>query len=339
MTLSVVGGFRPGTLVGSAFGASFALARTELTATETAFEEDYWIAALEWADSLGADIVTSSLKFREVDTGVGYWWGDMDGATARVTQAAAVAERHGILVFQGAGNDGYNPLHNTLVAPADGIDVVAVGATTMRNTIARFSSCGPTTDPPMRIKPDLVAPGESVWVADVVHDSAYTHVSGTSLSTPLAAGVAALLVSVHRATPAQIRQVMRETASHAATPDVLWGWGMIDAVAAHRALLALFPTDAAWLPVSLQAPEFANPFRPHDAIAFALDAPARVSLRVYDVNGRRVRELLHAPAPAHGLRLRWDGTDTAGRPLPRGTYFVELRAASAAATRKLTLLR
>jgi subtilisin family serine protease len=294
---------------------------------------------------LGADIVSSSLKFREVDIGIGgYSWFDMDGRTARVTQAAAVAERRGILIFNGAGNDGYDAIHNTLVAPADGIDVMAVGATTLGGAVASFSSCGPTTDPPARIKPDIVAPGASVWAADVAHDSSYARVSGTSLSTPLVAGVAALLLSVHDATPAQIRSVLRQTASRSSTPDNRWGWGMVDALAAYQALIALFPTDAHTITPRLSAPVFANPFRPDGAIAYALDAPGAVRLRIYDAWGRRVREWSRDAASVRSERVTWDGADAAGRPLARGTYFVELRSlpaqgAGTTVTRKLTLWR
>jgi hypothetical protein len=265
-----------------------------------------------------------------------------------------VAEQRGILVFNGVGNDGWNPLRNTLVAPADGIDVMAIGATTLAGDIADFSSGGPTTDPPARIKPDLVAPGASVWSAAVAHDSAYARVSGTSLATPLAAGVAALLLSAHDATPAQIRAVLRQTASHTATPDNRWGWGMIDAVAAHQALMALFPRQAriallphraVWSSADVgvfAAPSFANPFR-GGRIGYGLDAAGAVTLRIFDVRGRRVRELVRASQAARPQQVTWDGTDDRGRALPRGTYVVELRAPRPDGTttveaRKLVLL-
>src|SRR5262249_17485467 len=120
-TLSTLAAFKPGKLVGVAPGAGYLLARTESSAHEVPAEEDHWIAALEWADSLGADIVSSSLKFLTYDPPfTGYEWQDMNGTTARVTRAADAAETRGILVFNGAGNEGSNLFHNTLVAPADG---------------------------------------------------------------------------------------------------------------------------------------------------------------------------------------------------------------------------
>ncbi len=338
ITLSALGGFHPGKLIGPAFGASFALARTESEFSEDAREEDYWIAALEWADSLGADIVSSSLKFRENDNGGGYTWLDMDGQTARVTRAAAMAERRGILIVNGAGNDGFDPAHNTLVAPADGVNVLAVGAVTLGGSRARLSSCGPTTDAVPRTKPDVMAPGEDVFAASVESDSAYALVSGTSLSCPLAAGVAALLLSVHDATPAQLRDILRSTATGAHSPDNLWGWGIIDAVAAYNALVALFPTDAQETWDVARTPRFANPFHPRDTIAFAWSGPSPFELCVYDITGRHVRTLGRGAA-AGERRIRWDGTGDDGAALPRGVYIVQLHGLNAPPARKLTLLR
>lgn len=338
MTLSVLGGFRPGTLVGSAFGASFVLARTERTFTEDSFEEDYWIAALEWADSLGADVVSSSLKFREYDDGSGYTWEDMDGQTARVSLAARFAESRGILIVNGAGNDGNGPFHNTLVAPADADQVLAVGATNLGGGRASFSSVGPTTDGPGRIKPDVMAPGDNVWAMSVLHDSAYARTSGTSFSTPLVAGVVALLLSVHDATPAQLRTILRATASRASTPDNQWGWGIVNALAAYQALVAQFPADAPGATPAFAAPRFANPFRPRDVITAAVAGSGPCRLRVYDALGRAVHTW-DAPAGA-ALRVRWDATDTQGRPLPHGVYFVELRSSThRSPASKLTLVR
>jgi len=329
-------------LVGSAFGAGFALARTERTFSEDAFEEDLWIAALEWADSLGADLVSSSLKFRENDDGSGYTWENMDGRTARVSIATRFAESRGMLVLNGAGNDGASPFHNTLVAPADAEYVLAVGATNLGGERASFSSVGPTTDEPARIKPDLMAPGDNVWAMSVANDSAYARTSGTSFSTPLAAGVAALLLSVHDATPQQLRTILRTTASRASTPDNQWGWGVVNALAAYHALVAQFPTDAPTLLASIAAPRFANPFRPRDVITTAPMGGGSCRLRVYDALGRELRAWQAAEtAPVgSGWHVTWDATDTRGQALPRGVYFVELRNASGiAATRKLTLVR
>jgi subtilisin family serine protease len=325
-TLSVLAGFKPGRLVGVAPGVELLLARTESSILEVPVEEDHWIAALEWADSLGADIVSSSLKFLQYDEPYGgYSWMDMDGRTARVTRAADLAARRGILVVNGAGNEGTDLFHNTLVAPADGHEVLAIGAVDVAGLRAGFSSVGPTTDLPPRIKPDLMAPGVDIVAADVQHDSAYVRVSGTSLACPMAAGVAALLLSVHEATPAELRDALRQTATRAGAADTWMGWGIIDAVAAYHHLIALFPTSTEVGPRAGARLCFANPLRSGGEIAVRGLAEGLWSLRAYDVMGRRVRDLARGQGDRRNVRLVWDGRDDAGRRLAGGTYFLVLR--------------
>ncbi len=128
-TLSTIGGFKEGQLIGPAFGSDFILARTEDDNSETPVEEDNWIAALEWADSIGVDVTTTSLTYLDYDPPFpSYTWEDMDGNTALITIAADFAVGLGIFVVNSASNSGYNPNHNTLGAPADGDSVITVGA-------------------------------------------------------------------------------------------------------------------------------------------------------------------------------------------------------------------
>jgi hypothetical protein len=157
----------------------------------------------------------------------------MNGSTTMITRAADLAVSKGIVVVNSAGNEGSNTIHNTLIAPADGDSVLTVGAVTSAGTRSSFSSVGPTTSVPARIKPDVMALGSSVRVASSTITTGYTTASGTSFSCPLAAGVAALVVHARpNATPVQIMNSMRSTASRAATPDNLYGWGILDALAA-----------------------------------------------------------------------------------------------------------
>lgn len=232
--LSVIGGFAPGQLIGPAFGAEYILAKTENTESETPREEDHWIAALEWAEGLGVDVVSSSVGYLEFDPPFeGYTWRDMDGQTAAITRAAVMAVERGVVVVNAAGNSGHHPLHNTLIAPADGDGVITVGAVDVRGARARFSSVGPTVDG--RIKPDVMARGVSVWVASARHPRAYRTLSGTSFACPLVAGTVALLLSAHPEwSPWQILDALHRTASQATRPDHLMGWGIVDALAAIR---------------------------------------------------------------------------------------------------------
>ena len=128
-TLSVLGGFRPGQIIGPAYAASFILAKTENTESETPVEEDNWAAAVEWAESLGADVISSSLGYLTYDRPFpSYTAADMDGDTAISTRAADLAGERGVMVVNSAGNEGLNTSANTLGAPADGDLVLAVGA-------------------------------------------------------------------------------------------------------------------------------------------------------------------------------------------------------------------
>ena len=235
-TLSVLGGWAPGHLIGPAFNATYILAKTEDTSSETPVEEDNWAAAAEWAEARGADVISSSLGYLTFDPGFpSYTPEDMDGQTAISTRAAERAAERGVVVVISAGNAGPSTLHNTLGAPADGRLVLAVGAVNSSGARASFSSVGPSADG--RIKPDVAAQGVAVTAAAPGTASAYTSVNGTSFSCPLTAGVAALVLQARpTATVSEIEDVLRATASQAAQPDNLLGWGIVDATRAIQAL-------------------------------------------------------------------------------------------------------
>ncbi len=226
---STAGGFVDGTLYGPAYRANFILCKTEDVRSETQVEEDNWVAALEWVDSLGADVVTSSLSYHDFDDGSGYDFEDLDGWTGVSSIAASMAAGMGIVVCNSAGNSGPTP--STCYPPADAHDIVAVGAVDNNGVLAGFSSRGPTYDG--RIKPEVVARGVSTACATSSSDDSYGSASGTSLSTPLVAGVVCLLIQANPGfTPEMIRQSLMETADNSAAPDNNYGWGLIDAMAA-----------------------------------------------------------------------------------------------------------
>lgn len=234
-TLSTIGGYKPGALIGPAFGAAFVLAKTENTASEMHVEEDNWAAAAEWAESLGADVISSSLGYLEFDApGPSYSYADMNGDIAMTTRAAELAAARGVVVVNSAGNSGFDPTNNTLGAPADGRRVLTVGAVTSFGERADFSSVGPTADG--RVKPDVMAQGVFVRVAAPGGPSSYALVNGTSFSCPLTAGVVALVLQAHPTyTVDQVLSLMRSTARNAAAPNNLIGWGIVDALAAVTA--------------------------------------------------------------------------------------------------------
>ncbi len=220
--LSVLGGYAPGQLVGPAYNATFLLARTEDDLSESRAEEDNWIAALEWADSLGADIVSSSLVYLEFDDpSDNYQHSDLDGQTTLITQATNLAAERGILVVNSMGSEG--PGSTSLWAPADGAHVLAVGAVNRDGLVLSFSGRGPTADG--RVKPDLVALGSSVVVA--TQNSGYSWASGTSFATPLVSGAAALVLQANPTLPPDsIITLLHAAGTNSENPDNETGWGI-----------------------------------------------------------------------------------------------------------------
>lgn len=217
-------------MIGPAYGSTFILARTEVTQWERPVEMDNWIAAARWADSLGADIITSSLGYLGFDAGYQSWtWQDMNGNTMPVTITADLAVNKGIIVSNSAGNSGTNPSRNTLSGPADGDSVLTVGAVTSTGIRSSFSSVGPTTDNPPRIKPDVMAMGSNNYYAATTGNN-YSSGSGTSFSCPLTSGVCALVLSANKnLTPLQVMGILKKFASNSSSPNNLMGWGIIDA--------------------------------------------------------------------------------------------------------------
>jgi hypothetical protein len=228
-TLSLVVGYRPGNLISPAFRSNVIIAKTENTDSETPMEEDNWIAAAEWADSLGADVITSSLGYIAMDAGSirSYSWTWMNGDSCVITIGADLAVNKGIVVCNSAGNEGTNATHNTLGAPSDGDSVIAVGSVTSTGTRSSFSSVGLTIDG--RIKPDVMARGSGNYVAQSGSGTGYSTGSGTSFSCPMTAGVVAQMLSANNSlTPIQVREILKQTASQSASPDRFMGWGIIN---------------------------------------------------------------------------------------------------------------
>jgi subtilisin family serine protease len=187
-TWSLLAAYWPGELVGPAFNASFVLAKTLEPGAPSA-SEDHWVAAAEWADSIGVDILSSSIV-------ASHNYGELDGTTTPMAQAANTLTRHGVLVVCAMGNSG--PATGTLSTPADCDSVLAVGSVDQSYQISSFSSRGPTFDG--RGKPDLVAQGVNAIWAEPSCSNCLGSYPGTSIATPLVSGAAALVQS-RRLTP------------------------------------------------------------------------------------------------------------------------------------------
>ncbi len=228
-TLSCVAAYLPDTLIGPALGATFMLAKTEWVPTEHHIEEDNYAAALEDMEAKGVDITSSSLGYFAFDApDTSYTYRDMNGHTTIVAQAVERATKLGVLVVTAAGNSGRSSVPY-IESPADADSILAVGALNVDDTIADFSSRGPTSDG--RIKPDVCAPGVSVWTQ--TRDGGFAQANGTSFATPLTAGACCLIKQAHPlATAQQIRRAMMITGANANHPDTAYGWGKINAYAA-----------------------------------------------------------------------------------------------------------
>lgn len=225
-----IGGYVPDTLIGVAWGASFALAKTEISCggTEIRLEEDNWIAAAEWADSIGADIITSSLGYYRWDDTTNYELDVLNGDSALITRAADMAAFRNILVITSAGNNRNVAQWPRITMPADGDSVIAVGAVGPDSVIASFSSPGPTEDG--RIKPDISTLGVNVFSARAAPLGGYDYAGGTSLAAPLVAGGAALALQYSPdLTAAELAERIRRFGSQFESPDNDYGYGLFDA--------------------------------------------------------------------------------------------------------------
>ncbi len=221
---STAGGKLDGTLYGPAFEAEFLLGKTEDISSETPVEEDNWVAAMEWADLNGADVISSSLTYSDW-----YVLANYNGDYCTITKAADSAAVLGIVVCNAMGNSG--PGASTLGAPADADSILACGAVDSNGVIAGFSSRGPTAD--ARIKPEVCAQGVATWCATATGTNTFGGVSGTSLSTPMVAGAVGVILSANPSwTPMQVREALMATASQAFSPNNTYGWGIIDIMAA-----------------------------------------------------------------------------------------------------------
>jgi len=221
--LSTMAGYVENDYVGSAPDASYYLFITEDDASENPVEESYWVEAVERADSLGVDIINTSLGYTTFDNpNYNYTPSDMNGNTAFITKGANIAFEKGMLLVNSAGNDGNNSW-GIVGAPADAAGVFTIGAVDASGDYASFSSIGSAIQPTQ--KPDVVAQGLGSAVID--DDDALLALNGTSFSSPiLAGGIACLWQALPNKTNAEIMQLVRASASQFNTPDYFLGYGI-----------------------------------------------------------------------------------------------------------------
>ncbi len=227
--LSIMAGNYPNQYLGTAPHASYWLIRTEYAPTETRAELDFWVAGIEFADSVGVEVTNTSLGYTGFDlASTNFTYADMNGKVSRASIAATMASYKGIIVTVSAGNDGAKPW-KYLSSPADAEDIFTIGAATSTGLPSYFSSFGPSYDG--RVKPDLSAMGTST--AYVTSSGNVSTGDGTSYASPVMAGMLACYLQFVKSnlthyTVADIRQAVLKSASLYTTPSAQLGYGFPD---------------------------------------------------------------------------------------------------------------
>lgn len=312
-----------GTLVAGAHQAKVIFAITEDVATEYPIEELNWVRAAEYADSLGVDIINSSLGYLDFDEpSLTYTKSQLDGKTTYVTRGATLAAKRGILVVNSVGNYG-SAGSSSLVAPADADGILAVGAVNSSSTVSSFSSRGPTADG--RIKPELVAFGQSPVL--IRGSGQVGAASGTSFSTPQ---IAALAAGLWQAKPEwtkdELLTNLLKSGSQYATPDQNLGYGIPNFRSAFYGTLLGLNEE-----VELGSNVYPNPLRT-EFLSIRFGKELKMTLQILDSSGRKVGERVGERSVIKDPYL-FNLAD-----LPSGIYFIQLSDGKEIAYRKLIKL-
>jgi len=284
MVLSCMGANVPGTMVGTAPHANFWLLRSEEAATEYIIEEYLWSCAAEYADSVGADLINSSLGYTQFDDpSQNHVYADMNGDIAPCSRAADFAASRGMVVVNSAGNSGQNPWYY-IGAPADADSILAVGAVNSAGVIAGFSSHGYSSDGD--VKPDACAQGENTVVVDL--NGTVQTGNGTSFASPVLCGAVACLWQAHPTMSGMtIVNTVRQSGSMYSAPDSTYGYGIPDLCAANLYLggSSFIPGDEDQL-VEISS----NPFSSSFSFSFYAAVEQYITVRITDMRGRLITE-------------------------------------------------
>lgn len=302
---SIIVGYLPDTLIGTAPGAELLLGMTENPDSETRIEEYSWIEGAEWADSLGADIINTSLGYTTFDdTSTNYSHENMDGMTAHISVANGMTAAKGMLSVTSAGNQGNDPWYY-IGAPADAENILAVGAVYASGEIAAFSSHGPTYD--HRIKPEVVAMGALTVVQGT--NGLAQRGSGTSFASPLIAGAVASLWQAYPAlSSTELMRWIIESADQYKNADVTFGYGVPSFRGAYWAI-----TSAPRNERILEMKVYPNPVNDHVNVEIPASRRGSYVLNIYDIQGRVV----------YSTGANLPGRVTIGREIQPGMYILE----------------
>jgi subtilisin family serine protease len=318
--LSILAANLPGEMTGTAPEADYVLLRTEEQDTEQPIEEVNWAAGAEFADSLGVDVISSSLGYNTFDDpDFNHTYAQMDGHSLAITRAADRAAAKGMIVVNSAGNEG-NLSWRYLLAPADGDSVLTVGAVNSQRQPAAFSSYGPAADG--RVKPDVA--GLGVGTSFITSDGSVGAGNGTSYACPVVAGlVACLWQAFPRRSNMEILQAVKTSSSRYTSPDSRVGYGIPNFRAAYDTLLRQEMTDSAYIREQLAGQVlkvFPNPFTTRLSIYYQSTSTATVHLQLIDGMGRVTRNRTAANYGSYGY-FTWE---TGLEQLPTGIYYLRM---------------
>jgi len=279
--LSCMAANLPGNIVGTAPKAKYWLLRTEDAGSEGIIEEINWLRAAEFADSVGVDIINSSLGYRNFDNSAdNHGYADLDGNTTIITKAADMVVSKGVFVVSSAGNSGGPPWFK-IVAPADADSILTVGAVDSVGNIATFSSRGLTFDG--RIKPNTVARGVQVVLAAL--GGGVVSSSGTSFSCPVTAGAVACLWQANPSASAmQLLNAIQQSASMFTSPDSISGYGIPNFCLANTILTNIEHRKMHVTELIV----YPNPFNNNLDIRFFSDKQQTINITLYDISGREI---------------------------------------------------
>lgn len=313
MVLSTMAGNLPGQIIGTAPHASYYLFRTEDATAEYLMEEYYWVQAAEYADSLGVDVLNTSLGYTRFDNPAeDHTYEDMNGDTTPITIGADMAAAKGILVVNSAGNEGANPWH-FISAPADGDSVLAIGAVDPSGVYAYFSSVGPTADG--RTKPDVVAQGYNAIVASV--PSGIAMASGTSFSSPILAGAATCLWQANPTlSNMEIYSAIKQSGSFASNPNSQMGWGIPDFILANSLLVG----NINEINYSSKINCFPNPFSEYIVADITSDSYNSVVIKLINAQGIELRTIKDKNLNQGSNHVKFDNLGN----IPNGIYFIKV---------------
>ena len=282
LVLSLMAGYFENQLVGTAPDANYYLFITEDSADENPVEESYWVEAAELADSLGVDVINTSLGyFAYNNPSYSYTYADMNGVTSFISRGADIAFSRGMICVTSAGNSG-NSANPNISTPADAIHTLTVGSVKFDETYSTFSSIGPTFDG--RIKPDVMAQGQNPYFS-TTSGSVSNASSGTSFSGPIIAGmVASFWQAIPWATNQQVVDFVLQSADRFTNPTTQFGYGIPNfQVALNMAQLSVEENE------KIQFLVYPNPVKDKVIVSFSNDLPD-VKFQIFNSLGQQIME-------------------------------------------------